>query len=55
MQMKKENVTEVIIGSVVVAIVAVAIIIYGTSDKVWYAGEHNAGCDTSENCGCYNE
>lgn len=26
---------------------------YGTSAEVWYAGEHTAGCDGTENCGCY--
>ena len=53
--MKNENIVEVIIGSVLVAVITMALIMYGTSDKVWYAGEHTAGCDTSENCGCYND
>lgn len=28
-------------------------IFYGTSAEVWYAGEHTAGCDMTEDCGCY--
>lgn len=28
-------------------------VLYGTSDKAWYAGKHTAGCDGTDNCGCY--
>lgn len=33
--------------------VFVGAFLYATSAKVWYAGEHTAGCNGTDNCGCY--
>lgn len=32
-----------------------ALAMYATSAEVWYAGEHTAGCDGSQECGCYKK
>lgn len=34
------------------AAVTAGVVLYATSAKVWYAGEHTADCNGSDNCGC---
>ena len=54
----KENAKELFVGIVATIIFAVLFtlaIFYATSAEVWYAGEHTAGCDNSEDCGCYEK
>lgn len=45
-----------LMGALAVILFAVAFagaVLYATSAEVWYAGEHTAGCDGTDNCGCY--
>jgi hypothetical protein len=30
-------------------------LMYATSAKCWYAGEHTKGCNNSDDCGCYKK
>lgn len=41
------------LAAVVFVAVIVWAILYATSAEVWYAGEHTAGCDGTDSCGCY--
>jgi hypothetical protein len=34
------------------AAVTAGVVLYATSAKVWYAGEHTADCNRGDNCGC---
>jgi hypothetical protein len=40
-------------GAVIFAVLVWVVVIYGTSDTVWNAGEHTAGCDGVGNCDCW--
>lgn len=42
-----------ICGAVAFAVVLWASLVYSTSAEVWNAGEHIAGCNGADNCGCY--
>ncbi|MBR1951465.1 MAG: hypothetical protein IKA32_02755 [Lentisphaeria bacterium] len=48
----KEIISGIIAGCIFAALFF-GMVWYGTSAEVWYAGEHTAGCDGTEHCGCY--
>lgn len=41
------------LAAVIFTAAFVGAIFYATSAKVWHAGEHTAGCNGTDNCGCY--
>lgn len=49
-----KNVGAILMGSLVV-VGMFAAFMYATSPEVWYAGQHTAGCDGSQECGCYKK
>jgi hypothetical protein len=49
-----KNTGAILMGSLVV-IGMFCLMMYATSAEVWYAGEHTAGCDGSQECGCYKK
>ena len=54
----KEKIKELLIGTIATIIFAVLFtlaIFYATSAEVWYASKHTAGCDNSDDCGCYEK
>lgn len=42
-----------IVAFIIFAALFFGCLLYGTSAKVWYAGEHTVGCDGTDDCGCY--
>jgi hypothetical protein len=50
------KIKDFIIGALAVILLfaaTFATIWWATSPEVWNAGEHTAGCDMTEDCGCY--
>lgn len=41
------------LATVVFAAAIVWAILHATSAEAWYAGQHTAGCDGTDACGCY--
>jgi hypothetical protein len=50
----KMKLKEVFIALAITAVLF-GLLMYATSAKVWYAGEHTAECDGSADCGCYEK
>ena len=38
-----------------ISAVLFGVLMYATSAETWYAGMHIAGCDGSQDCGCYKK
>lgn len=53
----KKELLGIIIANIVIALFFVFIILYGTSDKCWYANMHDKNCEVTLNddseCKCY--
>jgi hypothetical protein len=47
-----------ILGSfafIIFLVICFLILLWVTSPKQWYAGQHTKGCNGTKNCGCYEK
>lgn len=42
-----------VLAVILFAALFVGAFLYATSAEAWYAGQHAAGCNGTDNCGCY--